>query len=301
MLAAALVVAASAIGVIPFGVADLIARALPALLVVAGVWFILRDRMPFAGAIALGLSAVLVIGMAYASYTSRSAQVRTDNRVGVLETISPNVTLLRINIATLGTDVELLSAFTRDAGITGEFVGSIASTIEVNYTEAVDDTATLIVNETQAGGFPRLDEVGRGTFRLELPPDLPIDIQFTGGNGDLILNMGSLALERLNLESGRGDVVVSMPAYDPLFSQPEDMLGEIIVRQGDLTMFIPPAVAARLELNREGSGIEPQYDASVYNYLVGDVLEARDIIGADMVIRYTLTVPRGLIRVEVSA
>jgi predicted nucleotidyltransferase len=54
-----------------------------------------------------------------------------------------------------------------------------------------------------------------------------------------------------------------------------------------------------LELNRFGSGIDPVFDANVYNYLVGDVLEARTIETADIVVRYTITAPRGRIRVEV--
>ena len=30
-------------------------------------------------------------------------------------------------------------------------------------------------------------------------------------------------------------------------------------------------------MNRAGSGIDPQFDAGIYNYLVGDVLEAKGI------------------------
>lgn len=299
LLAGALFFAATAFNLIPAGVIDLVMRGLPALLVLAGLWFLLRDRVPFASVIALALSLALVAGMAYASFTSRASQIRTDNQIAIAELVSDEITLLRVNVATLGTDVELLPSLNRQSGIRGEFIGSFASALDINYTEAQDNTATLTINETQAGGFPRLDEVGRGTFRLELPPDLPIDVQYTGADGNLTLNMSGLSLERLNLESARGDVVITMPTYDPLFSQPDDMLGELTVRQGNLAIFIPRSVGARLELNREGSGIEPQYDPTIYNYLVGDVLEAREIVSANMVIRYTLTVPRGLIRIEV--
>jgi hypothetical protein len=54
-----------------------------------------------------------------------------------------------------------------------------------------------------------------------------------------------------------------------------------------------------MELDRENSGIQPQYDPNVYNYLVGDILEARNINTAQIILRYALHVPRGRIRVEV--
>jgi hypothetical protein len=91
---------------------------------------------------------------------------------------------------------------------------------------------------------------------------------------------------------------VTLPVYDPLGSGPEDVLGTLAVRDGDITVFIDPQMAARLELNRVGSGIDPVYDPGVYNYLVGDVLEARTIETADIVVRYNLTAPRGRITVR---
>ena len=47
------------------------------------------------------------------------------------------------------------------------------------------------------------------------------------------------------------------------------------------------------------AGFAPQYDPDVYNYLVGDVLEARNINTAPIVVHYSVNVPHGLIRIEV--
>src|SRR5262249_12283876 len=133
---------------------------------------------------------------------------------------------------------------------------------------------------------------------LELPPNVPVDVEFLGQDGSIVLNMGGTALERLNVTSQRGDVVVTLPEYRPLLSAPTDSLGTINVNNGDLAIFIPSAVGARLDLER-GSSPDPQYDPNVYNFLVGDILEARNIGSAPITMNYTLRVPNGRIRVEV--
>ena len=63
------------------------------------------------------------------------------------------------------------------------------------------------------------------------------------------------------------------------------------------SLYVPPGVAARFELNRGGSAQEPSYDATLYNYLVGDILEARNFDAAETKLRYVITAPRGLITV----
>lgn len=299
LLALAVVLVARALGYIPNGVFDLILRAWPALLVLAGLTFLLRGRLPFGSAIALVISGLIVVGVATAAYSGRAALQVDDYRQPIEQPLNPDVTLLRLRVQTLATDVEFLRSLS-DTAVTGEFVGSAESRVEVGF-EAVagDNSATLILNEVQPGGFPMLESVGRGTLRLELPAGVPLDVDFAGSEGDVVLNMNGLDLERMNVFVRRGDVIATLPEYQPVLSDAEGSQGTLTTREGDLALLIPPAVAARLELNREGSGIEPQYNANVYNYLVGDVLEARTIESADMVVRYTLTVPRGRIRIEV--
>ena len=199
---------------------------------------------------------------------------------------------------TLSTDVDVLGTLTSD--VSGEFVGSSDNRIELSYTEGSDSSATLTLHEVrESGDFPMLATMGRGKLHLELPPNVPLDVEFVGQDGNAVLNMGGTALERLNVTSVHGDVLVTVPEYQPLLSQAQDTLGTITVSDGNLAMFIPTAVGARLELDRAGSGIQPQYDSNVYNYLVGDILEARNINTAQIVVHYTLRVPHGRIRVEV--
>lgn len=299
VLALAVVLVARALGYVPSGVFDLIVRAWPILLVLAGLSFILRNRIPFGGGIALIVSGMLVVGLATAAYSGRASQQRTDYRQTIDQPLSGDVTLLRLRVEGLTTGVEFLSSLSNTPSVTGEFVGSVESRLEVNYEVAEDNSATLTLREVQPGGFPTLESVGRGTMRVELPTGVPIDLEFTGRDGDVVLNLDGLQLERLNVFVSRGDVVVTLPEYQPVLSDTRGSHGSLTTRDGDLAIFVPSQVAARLELNREGSGIQPTYDANIYNYLVGDVLEARAIETANIVVSYSLTVPRGRIRVEV--
>jgi hypothetical protein len=68
-----------------------------------------------------------------------------------------------------------------------------------------------------------------------------------------------------------------------------------------VTLFIPPTVAARLELDHGGSGIEPIFDSTVYEEIGGVLLENRNFANADIVIRYRVVIPNGQIRVETLA
>ncbi|MEP7290865.1 MAG: hypothetical protein ABI835_03730 [Chloroflexota bacterium] len=298
LLALALVVVANALGVIPEGMMDMILRAWPALLLLAGLSILLRNRLPFGSAIALVASAVVAGVIVSSAYSTRATQQSDDNHQPIAQELGSGLTLLRLRIQTLATDIDLLGTLT--TSVTGEFVGSADNRIEISYEELADNSATLTLNEIrESGDFPLLETMGRGTLHLELPPNVPLDVEFIGQEGSVVLNMGATALERLNITAVRGDVVVSLPAYEPLLSSAQESLGTITVGDGDLALFIPTNVGARLELDRGGSGIQPQFDPNVYNYLVGDILEARNINTAQIVTRYTLRVPRGLIRVEV--
>lgn len=298
VLAVAVVVLARALGLIPDAIFDLILRGWPALLLLAGLSLVLRGRVPFGQVIALLATAVVSVVIVTNAYTTRASQQRSDNQQAITQSLGANLTLLHLQIDTLSTDVSLIGTLTQS--VTGEFVGSSDNNIQVNYVQSADGSATLTLHEVQSSGqFPMLATMGRGTLHLELPPNVPLDVQFVGEDGSTVLNLGSTALERLNVTLAHGDAVVTLPDYKPLLSQPSDSLGTLTVGTGSLALVIPQDVGARLELQRDGSGIDPQYDANVYNYLVGDVLEARNINTAQIVEHYTLHVPHGKIRVQV--
>lgn len=296
-LAVGIIVLLHALGVIPVGIADVINRAWPLLLVLAGLSVLLRERVRFGSLLTLVLSGALLAGVVATAFSSRATQLRSDYETALNHPVSPAINLLRVQVTTLSTDVEIVRSLDTRV-INGQFIGSSESLITTEYNEADGGAATLTISETQPNQFPLLDAIGRGTFRLELPAGVPLDVQFNGVDGTLTLNMSGLSLERLNLDLENGNAVVSLPSYQPLGSSADASLGTFVVRSGDMTVRVPADVAARLELNRGGSPAQPVYDAQLYNYLVGDILEARNFDTGEIKLRYALTAPRGLITVE---
>lgn len=298
LLALALVVLLNTLGQIPPGVADVLRRAWPGLLILAGLALFLRPRVSFGSGIALIVSAVLVIMVGTVAFSTRATEQRNDYRVPVMQAVADNVSLLRVRVSAGSTDIDILPALSPQRVITGEFSGSVESSFSAVYLED-NGSATLSLIEEQASQFPLLETIGRGTLRLQLPPGIPLDIELIAANGDILLNTSTLDIERMNIDLQQGNALVTLPAYQPQASARADNLGTLAVRGGDITLAIPPEVAARLELQREGSGIEPVYDPNVYNFLVGDILEARNYVTAPIVVHYTVNAPRGRIRVEV--
>lgn len=297
VLAVAVYALVSALGVVPFGVQDLIGRAWPALLVLAGLAILLRGRVPVSGLVAVAVTALVTGGIGLAAFQGRAGQPSDAQRIPIEQAIAPDLALLRVRLNLLASDVQVLSGLTPES-VKGQFRGSLASQITFSYEEAADRSATLLLTESRSEGLPALDQLGRGVLELELPPDIPLDIEFVGADGDATLNLNDVALERLNVRVSGGDLILTLPTHQPVLVPAGESNGTLTASTGSITLFVPQSVAARLELNRGGSGIEPQFDAAQYNYLVGDVLESRTIDTAPFALSYVLNVPRGLIRVE---
>jgi hypothetical protein len=301
-LAIAILVLLNTLLILPGGLADLLARAWPALLVIGGLGIFLRDRVRFGSLIALLVGLLLTGALAAVSFSSRATQLRDDNQTPINQVIGPDITLLRVQVDTLATDVEIVRALAGGRAIGGLFSGSQESELLVVYTDNGDTTADLTVREARPNTFPLLSAVGRGQLRLELPADLPLDVGLQGDQGAFSLNLSGLALERLNIDAVEGDALVTLPDYDPRASGDETTLGTLIARRGNITIFVPADVAARLELNRGGSGIRPEFDPNIYNLLDigGGVLEARNFDQAGIRLRYVVTAPQGQIGIALA-
>lgn len=299
ILLAALVLLAQALGWIPGQLYDIMLRAWPALLVLAGLALLLRGRVPASGIVALVLTVTLASGVAAWAFSSRAQEQRSDYREPITQTVAPNLGLLRVRLNTLATDVELLRSVVPNA-VTGEFVGSTESQFDVTYEDLGDGSATLTLREAPRDTLPLLEAVGRGALRLELPPGVPLDVEVLAADGDVALSMGETQVERLNLDLMRGSAIVSLPDYRPVTSEQGQPQGTLAVRDGAITIVVPEAIAARLELDRGGSGLEPEYDPALYNFLFNRVLESRTIEQAETTVSYTIVAPRGRIRLEVA-
>lgn len=302
-LAAVLVAAAlllRALGTIPAGLDDVLGRAWPGLLILLGLGLLLPERLPLASVIVLGVSGALIAGVAFVAYTSRASQTRDDQRVPIDQAIGPDITLLVINVRVLDTDIDVLSSGGRRIG--GEFAGGYASQIDLSYSEADDARAEFTLAEVKPDQLPRLEAVGRGTLRLEVPEDVAVALVIDGQDGMATLNLSTLALERLVMSLNRGDALVNLPAYQPLAANAPDQPGLLTVRDGNLTVIVPPAVAMRMELDRGGNNIRPQFDDSYI--LIDDgadgTLEKRAAGPGDVELNYEVTVPRGQIRLQIA-
>lgn len=299
VLSIAVIALLRALDLLPAAVYDVLVRSAPVLLVLAGLVIVLRGRVPFGSVLAVLLSVGLVAGLTALAYSLRAQQPRTERQQAINQTIPDEVGLLRVQMSTLIADVELLPLAGDTATVTGAFTGSPASEVVVDFLPLDDGSATLTIAETPTEDLPMLANIGRGALRLELPSDVPLDVELRAESGDISLNLTGTLLERLNLDLARGDALVRLPEYDPVLSGPDDSLGTLAVRNGDITVFVPDGVAARLELARGGSGIEPVYDPTLYNFLFNTLLEARTIDTADVVMNYQLVVPRGQVRLDV--
>lgn len=290
-----------ALGVWPAGLGDLLLRALPAVLVALGLGAALRGRVPFASVIALALTAFIVVNIALLAFSGRASQQRTDQTVVVAETIGPNVTLVSMEINLLSSDIDLVADTSGQRTVTGQFIGSTESAVEVTYADDGSGRAVLRIVESQPNPFPDLEDVGRGQLSLNLPAGVGLDLRIDVQQGAATLNLDLLDIERLNLNVARGDAIVNLPDYQPrspsVAADPTAPIGTLTVGQGGIAVAVPSGVGARFELNRAASGIDPQYDATVYNYLVGDVLESRNFDRATTQLRYRIVAPQGAIRI----
>ena len=282
---------------VPDGLYDIFVRGLPAVLVFAGLAIILKNRVPLSNLIALGVSLLIVVVLAFIAYSNQSDEVRDDQQVIINETIPENVSLLIVEISALETEVEVRVGDSREDGITGEFLGSTESTIiSTLLYENGADRATYSFREEKNNQFPLLDAIGRGTLDLFIPPDIPVAITFIGLDGDALFDMSSLSLERVSLESTSGDVVVTLPVYEPLSPNAADQPGLIVVNNGNLNVIVPETAGARFELTPQS--ITPTYPQENYLFLVGGILETRDFDDADIQLRYRTTVPNGQVTIS---
>lgn len=297
-LAVAAGVVVRALQVLPPYIDDILGRAFPLVLIIVGLALLLRNRVPLSSFIAVTLSLVLLAAVTTTAFSVRRGQLRTDNRVEVTNAVEDGLTLLYVRLQSLTTDVEISRAPAGSENtLRALFVGSTESEINHSYLQGGDGTATFALGEVQLNPFPLLEAVGRGTLLVELPPDVPVDVQLEAVQGDVRLNLTGVALERLNLDLVTGDGLITLPAYDPTFSTDQETLGAWRVGAGSLTVRIPEPVAARFDMSRS-TGPDPTYQPDEYNLLFGrDLLEARSIDSAAITVRYDLIVSRDTLTV----
>ena len=271
-----LVFVLGAFDVLQGGAYDIALRAWPLVLIFFGLSVILRHRVPFGSGIALLISGLLVTGIVLYAYNSRTGVILTDQQIMVEETLSPVITTLQVNVTALDTDVHL-SVAPDLRTITGQFIGSNNAALELDYSEE-GTIATFTLTEDALNEFALLEDIGRGQLDLQLPSDVAVAIAFRGKRGTTTFDMASLRLERLNFDIEKGDVIVTLPQYQPLSPSVRENPGVWTIVEGDLRVLVPETVGVRFLLDR-GRNQEPREGADGYDGLVYRVeLESGDYV-----------------------
>lgn len=299
LLAVTVAALLAALGVLPRGVDDLLVRAAGGLLLFLGLALLLRERVPLGSLVAAVISVAVVGGVAVVAYNTRIGEQRSENVVEVTFDITDNVTLLQLNLTALDTDVVVRAAPPGQREARLNFVGSLASEIVQSYQED-DVIATLTLSETRGEGLPSLTNIGRGKLLLEIPANLGVAVAFVGGNGEVSFDMSQTNLERLDMDLSRGSALVTFPNYQPLSPSVAARPGELIVRDGTLTLVAPPPVGGQFLISK-ATNQRPLFDDLVYaleDNLNDWLLTARQYDTSPARIRYVLTVPRAQIRLD---
>jgi phage shock protein PspC (stress-responsive transcriptional regulator) len=289
---------------VPTGAQDLLQRLLPAGLVFLGLAMALRRRVPFSDGIAL-VGAVAVAGLiASAGFAARSAEVNEGRTVQQEQNIPIEVIDLRLNIATLQTDVRFEGQPDASRQVTATFTGSTSHDLAADWVAGADNTGTLTLTEEAADGFPTLESLGRGRLLARLPLDLPTHIAFTGDNGEGEFDLGQIALERLQLDLRAGDAFVTLPDYQPLSPDIDANPSHLLLSAGDLTLIVPESLGARFvfdkSVNRQPSF--NNFDELVYRLEETPttwVLESRNFASAEAQVTFRLSILQGDVRIEI--
>lgn len=134
---------------------------------------------------------------------------------------------------------------------------------------------------------------------IELPQNVAVSVAYAGEDGNATIDMSLLDLERLNAEIERGEVVVRLPAYQPLSPAIADNPGTIMVLNGNLRVVVPASVGGQFAIAPNSS---PQYDDALYRIEVAPdnwLMVARNYETSDIKITYRLSAPRGQIQLAV--
>jgi hypothetical protein len=293
-------------GAVPEAVRDLLIRAWPALLVLFGLDVLVGQRrvqlrrwtIRLNWAALLGLLVLLAV-LIWLAYEQQTDQLRTDQVVPYSRTLDGDIERVRV-VASLERTTVTVRPATQARQLQIEFTGSKES--EVTITPSVEDDTTLIVtvDESYKNAIPKLEDIGRATLDITLPPAVYIDqFRLTGDEGDVLLDMQGQPLDfefaaqprvylhpfaplrtvtqlsslltphtlsagRIEVGVNSGDLTLNLPDY---FGPQDALSGLLKTNNGDITVRITADVPLSVTL-AEGSG-EPryEYDSGVYDVL----------------------------------
>jgi hypothetical protein len=244
VIAGGLVAMLLALEVFPPAIADLIRRGWPALLVIVGLTLLLDQigaLKRWGPILAVAVAVVLVGGIIAVAYTTRAQTERTENTVTFDEELPPEVDRVRIVVAGLQTDTSIRPGAADSRRIQAEFAGSTESDVETSY-EVQQGVATFILRETRPGSVPSLEAIGRGRIVIQLPMGVPLelDVQVADVRGPAVLSLLGLDVARLNVNIGRGDLLLTLP------NTGLERRGEVVLTGGSVEVVVPDDLGIQL-------------------------------------------------------
>lgn len=147
---------------------------------------------------------------------------------------------------------------------------------EVEYT-ITGDRGLLAVQQ------PRVTQIGlpvgnaRYEWDLRFTEDIPLEMELNLGAGENNLALGGLNLDRLDVETGAGDVEIDLRG-----EWEEDLAADLEGGVGQLTVLLPESVNSRVHVERgigtiNTSGLTREGDAYVYRADDSEVTLTLDI------------------------
>lgn len=252
---------------------DLIGRLWPAVLILVGLLLLIGKRLPAGNLIALGLTVISATAITLTAYNRESGVVRADYIEPLEYALLPEVGTVQVNITLRRAAVEIRAAPTGSRTITGAFSGARESLFTPEF-RVEGNTARLTLRETARSGFPALQEVGKATFTLFLPPEVIAELTLSNAEGEISVNTTELSLQRLTLTAGNGGIVAVLGAHTGL-------IGDLRAPRGAVTVTLPPGFPVEIT-PRGGGGGSPRFDEARFTRRIDGVLIPRDAAAPQM-------------------
>ncbi len=261
----------AAVEVLPTHSDDLIQRAWPALLILAGLNMLLMERVRFGNWLALLISLAVLGGVIVYAYDYHAERVKTDYSVMLAPEplmLGENIQGVNISVQTLGANLDFIPAPGR--AINATFLGSTESHVNISAQEQENGLLDLVVTEEHVNTLPNIAAMGRGELQVLLPLDMPIlNIELTNQNGRITFDFRYIQVPRFNLQNVRGNVDLYLPLAQTAGTSLQ-IIGDVIVSEGDLTLYIPSSLPIRIT----GAPNNLDFNRDAYTR-DGDIIETR--------------------------
>jgi hypothetical protein len=245
-------------------------RSWPVLLVIFGLNVLIGQRVRFANWAILTLGVVMIVVIANIAYAERKSEYRTENRIEKVEAIPPEVTQLVVRVSLRDSRATLSNSVTPHQ-FEAVFVGSNESDLDIAL-EVDGTTGILTITENRPGVLPRLREVGRGSFDLRLPPDIPIDsIEYLIDDGPMTADLRNATVRGIKFTVKRGNMKLCLPLQGVILQD------KVQIENGDLHLVIPPGTPLSFSLDNAQKTVDfnPASTGNEYQFLADGTLQSR--------------------------